>query len=309
MHKIYDNFYLSNEVEDQFNSHLNLQQFCTVDNSLVGTAGMIRKINVYRATNGTEKLAMGVGNSKSIEVTYTPEEYKILMAQNKFQYYDEQEMTDPMLVPVGTRHMGTDMFNTVNGEIYDEFKKATMVVLVDKYDFAAFVDAVASLNIESTDNEPEKVAPQTFAFINGSDTAELRKNLAEDLKYVEAYARSGYVGTVAGVNIYTKKDATKGTVVVATRQAVTIFNKKGVEVEQERDGNIRQNTIFSRKYYLAALTDATKAVKICKGTAKTTTDTTVNASKTYYAKTDNGYIVGKPKTDPKTEGFYEITFA
>lgn len=308
MHTIYDNFYLSNEVEDQFNSHLNLQQFCTVDNSLVGTAGMIRRINVYRATNGTEKLAMGAGNSKSIEVTYTPEEYKILMAQNKFQYYDEQEMTDPMLVPVGTRHMGTDMFNTVNGDIYGEFKKATMVVLVDKYDFAAFVDAVASLNIESTDNEPEKVAPQTFAFINGSDTAELRKNLAEDLKYVEAYARSGYVGTVAGVNIYTKKDATKGTVVVATRQAVTIFNKKGVEVEQERDGDIRQNTIFSRKYYLAALTDATKAVKICKGTAAVTSDTTVTASKTYYAKTDNGYIVGKPETNPKSEGFYEITF-
>ena len=53
-----------------------------------------------------------------------------------------------------------------------------------------------------------------------------------------------------------------GTIVVATRQAVTLFNKKGVEVEQERDGDIRQNTIFSRKYYLAALTDATKAVKI-----------------------------------------------
>lgn len=308
-HKIYDNFYLSNEVEDQFNSHLNLQQFCTVDNSLVGTAGMIRRINVYRATSGTEKLTMGQGNSKTIDVTYTPEEYKILMAQNKFEYYDEQEMTDPMLVPVGTRHMGTDMFNTVNADIYGEFKKATMVVLADKYNFAAFVDAVASLNIESTDNEPEKVAPQTFAFINGSDTAELRKNLAEDLKYVEAYARSGYVGTVAGVNIYTKKDATKGTVVVATRQAVTIFNKKGVEIEQERDADHRKNDIYSRKYYLAALTDATKAVKICKGTAAISGDTTVQPEKTYYAKTGNGYIVGKPETNPKTEKFYEITFA
>ena len=63
-HKIYDNFYLSNEIEDQFNSHLDLQQFCTVDNSLVGTAGMKRKINVYTATDGTEKLGMGEGNSK-----------------------------------------------------------------------------------------------------------------------------------------------------------------------------------------------------------------------------------------------------
>lgn len=305
-HKIYDNFFLSNEVEDQFNSHLDLQQFCTVDNSLVGTAGMIRKINVYKATNGTEKLGMGEGNTKSIEVSYTPEEYKILMAQNKFEYFDEQEMTDPMLVPVGTRHMGTDLFNTVNGDIYGEFKKATMVVLADKFNFAAFVDAVASLNIESTDNQPEKVAPQTFAFINGADTAELRKNLAEDLKYVEAYARSGYVGTVAGVNIYTKKDATKGTVVVATRQAVTIFNKKGVEIEQERDADHRKNDIYSRKYYLAALTDATKAVKIFKGTATATADTTVSEGKVYYAKTDNGYIVGNPKTNPKAEGFYEI---
>ena len=308
-HKIYDNFYLSNEVEDQFNSHLDLQQFCTVDNSLVGTAGMIRKINVYRATSGTEKLTMGQGNTKSIEVSYTPEEYKILMAQNKFEYYDEQEMTDPMLVPVGTKHMGTDLFNTVNGDIYGEFKKATMVVLADKYNFAAFVDAVASLNIESTDNDPATVAPQTFAFINGSDTAELRKNLAEDLKYVEAFARAGYIGTVGGVNIYTKKDATKGTIVVATRQAVTIFNKKGVEVETERDADHRKNDIYSRKYYLAALTDATKAVKICKGAAKATADTSVTKDTVYYAKSDNGYIVGTPKSDPKTEGFYEITFA
>ena len=149
-HTIYDNFYLSNEVEDQFNSHLDLQQFCTVDNSLVGTAGMKRKINVYKATAGTEKLKMGEGNTTSIEVSFTPEEYEIQLAQNKFQYYDEQEMTDPMLVPVGTRHMGTDLFNTVNGDVYDEFKKATMVVPTAKIDFAAFVDAVANLNIEST---------------------------------------------------------------------------------------------------------------------------------------------------------------
>lgn len=305
-HKVYDNFYLSNEIEDQFNSHLDLQQFCTVDNSLVGTAGMKRKINCYKATAGTEKLKMGEGNSKAIEVSFTPEEYEIQLAQNKFQYYDEQEMTDPMLVPVGTRHMGTDMFNTVNGDVYNEFKKATMVVPTAKIDFAAFVDAVANLNIEGTDNEPDKVAPQAFAFMNPGDTAELRKNLEDDLKYVEAFASAGYIGTVGGVNIYTKKAATKGTIVVATRQAVTIFNKKGVEVETDRDSDIRQNTIWSRKYYLAALTDATKAVKICKGTATATADTTVSQDKVYYAKTDNGYIVGKPKTNPKIEGFYEI---
>jgi len=50
-HQIYDNFYLSNEVEDQFNSHLDMQNFCTIDRTLEGTAGMVRKINVYLTLN------------------------------------------------------------------------------------------------------------------------------------------------------------------------------------------------------------------------------------------------------------------
>ena len=305
-HTIYENFYLSNEVEDQYKSHLDLQQFCKVDNSLTGTAGMKRQINVYSATDGTETLTMGNGNTKSIEVSYAKREYEILLAQNRFKYFDEQEMTDPMLVPVGVRHMGTDLFNYVNKSIYTEFKKANMAVAAEKLNFAAFADAVASLNIEYTDNEAEKVASLAFAFVSPADVAELRKNLAEDLKYVEAFVRTGYVGTVAGVNIFTKKDADKGTVIVATGTAVTLFNKKGVEVEQDRNNDIRENTIWSRKYYLAALTDATKAVKVIAGKAKKSTDATVTAGKVYYKPNGTGYIVGTPTTNPSTEGFYEI---
>lgn len=259
-HTIYDNFFLSNEVEDQYNSHLDLQQFCTVDNSLVGTPGMLRKINVYRATDGTEKLAMGEGNTKSIEVSYAPEEYRILLAQNRFKYFDEQDMTDPMLVPTGVRHMGTDLFNTVNADIFAEFNKTTLTVTDSAYNFGVFADAVAKLNIEGTDNDPAQIS--AFAFVNAADMAAIRKALKDDLKYVEAFARTGYVGTVAGVNLYTKKDAVTGTCIVATKQAVTLFNKKGVEIEQERDADTRENSIWSRKYYLAALTDETKAVKI-----------------------------------------------
>lgn len=254
-HKIYENFFLSNEVEDQYNSHLNLQTFCTIDNSLVGEAGMKRKINVYQATNGTEKLDMGEGNSKSIEVSYAEKEYEILMAQNRFDYFDEQTMIDPMLVPVGTRHMGTDMFNTVNGDIFAEFQKATLSVSASAPNFDAFVDAMAKLNVE---NEPN-----TFAFVSPADMAKIRKALKDDLKYVTEFSKNGYVGTIGcGTNLYLKKDAVPGEIIVATRDAVTLFNKKGVEIEQERDANIRKNSIWSRKYYLAALTDATKVVKI-----------------------------------------------
>lgn len=308
-HTIYDNFYLSNEVEDQFNSHLDLQQFCTVDNSLEGTAGMLRKINVYKATNGTEKLAMGEGNTKSIEVSYAPKDYRIQLAQNRFEYYDEQAMTDPNLVPVGVRHMGTDMFNTVNADVFAEFNKASQVVVVSSFGFDAFADAQAMFNLESLENV------NFFAFVSPNDVAALRKVLGLNLQYVEAFARTGYVGTVAGVNIYTKKDAVSGKICVATKEAVTLFNKKGTEIEQpprdSGDANIRKNTIISRKYYLAALTDQTKAVKILKGTAAVSIDTTASTEKVYYSKSGLGYIAVTPATgdNPKTKGWYEITLS
>jgi hypothetical protein len=257
--QVYENFFLSNEVEDQFNSHLDLQQFCTIDNSLVGTAGMKRVINTYRATDGTEKLVMGAGNTKSIEVNLTDAEYEIALAQNRFKYYDEQAMKDNNLVPVGMKHAGTDLFNTLNADIFAEFNKTGVEVSASTLDFGAFADAVASLNIENIEGV------SVFAFVYPKDVAKLRKALKEDLKYVEAFAKTGYIGTVAGVNVYTKKDATEGEVIVATKEAVTIFNKKGVEVEQERDGNVRENTIYARKYYIVALTDESKVVKIKVG--------------------------------------------
>ena len=258
-HTLYENFVLANEIEDQYNSYLDLARFCTVDNSLTGTPGMVKKINTYSATDGTEKLAMGVGNSKDIEVTYAPEEYRILMAQNRFKYYDEQEMTDPMVVTTGLRHAAVDMFNHVNADVFAEFNKATLVHSASSPDFACFADASALLNVENLEGL------ELFAFVSPKDIAKIRKALKDEFKYVEAFARNGYVGTVAGWNIYTKKDAVENTIVGGTRDAVTLFNKRGVEVEQERNADIRQNTIWSRKYYLAALTDTSKAVKITLG--------------------------------------------
>ena len=257
---VYENFYLSNEIEDQLKSHLDLQQFCTIDNTLTGVAGMKRKINVYRATDGTEKLGAGEGNTKSITVSFSPEEYEILLAQNRFDYLDEEAMTDPMVVPTGTKHMGTDLFNTMNADIFAEFQKATLSVAASAPDFAAFVDAQAKLNLENLEGT------SVFGWVCPADMAKVRKALKDDLKYVEADAvKKGYVGTVAGISLFTKKDCTEGEIIIATKDAVTLFHKKGTEVEQERDGNTRKNSIFSRKYYVAALTDETKAVKITIG--------------------------------------------
>lgn len=257
-HQAYPNYVLENSIEDQYNSHLDLMRFCTLDNSLVGVAGDKKKIRVYRASDATEDLAMGEGNTQNIEVQYSENEYEIMMSQNRFPYYDEELMRDPLVVDTGVRHMTTDMFNHTQAKIFAEFNKTTRVVNASAFDFGAFVDAVAMLPGE--DQEEREV----FAFVHPNDKAAIRKTLKDDLKYVEAYVRSGYIGTVAGVNLYVKQDAVEGTICGGTKKAVTYFNKKGVAVEQERDANVRLNEIYSRKYYLVALTDENECFKIVK---------------------------------------------
>ena len=263
---VYDNFYLSNEVEDQLNSRLDLLRFCTHDPSLEGTAGMKRIINVYSATDGTEKLTQGQGNSKSITVGFTQKEYEILLAQNRFEWFDEEAMKDPMIVPTGMKHAGVDLFNTIQADVFAEFKKATLAVNATAFNFDAFADARAKLNLEEADGV------EIFAHVNANVLALIRKALKDQLQYVEAFVRSGYVGTVCGINLYDKKDADDDAIYIGTKKAVTMFTKKGVEVEQivknvrgANDANIRKNTAFSRKYYLPALTDATQVVKLSIG--------------------------------------------
>lgn len=257
-HQAYPNFVLANEIEDQYNSRLDLIRFCTVDNSLVGVAGDKKVIRVYNATNGTEKLAMGDGNTQNIEVAYSDVEYVIQLAQNRFPYYDEELMKDPLVIQTGIRHMTTDMVNTIQNDIIAEFGKATLTVSNATFAFNDFVDASALMNSENVEAE------SLFALCNPKDMAAIRKALKDDLKYNESYVRQGYVGTVAGIPLHVSKLVPEGTIYGGTRDAVTLFNKKGTEVEQERDANVRLNKVYSRKYYLAALTDATKAFKIVK---------------------------------------------
>lgn len=260
--QIYENVFLENEIEDQLNSRLDLARFCVAKDGLTVNPGMKYVVNVYTATTGTEVLEMGEGNSETIETRLESREYDILLAQNRFKYYDEEVMTDPTAINVGISKGATDIYNKEMSMIYGEFMKLPTVITAAAFDFDAFADAVAALNVEEGREEKEEI----FAFICNADLAALRKALKNSLEYVEAFARSGYVGTVAGVNIYVRKNAYPGKVAVATREAVSIFNKRGVSVEQERtDANKRENTVYTRKYFVPALTDETKGVIIQVG--------------------------------------------
>lgn len=256
-HTIYENFVLENKLEDLLTTAVDLNSYMTIDNSLTAQPGMIKKIHKYTATGDVEDLAMGAGNTGEITVSFEAEEYEVKTTQGKFAYYDEQEMQDPLVVDMGMKGLSQQMTNDLTEKAITEFGKATLSVTYTKGGnpgFDTIVDAIAKLNTEDESG--------LFLLINPSMQAVLRKALGTNLQYVEAFVRTGYIGSVCGVPITISKAVPDKTIYLATREAVTCFVKKGSEIEQERDADKRTNYVYGRKVMLVALTDATKVVKI-----------------------------------------------
>ena len=252
-HTIYDNFVLENKIENLLKTSVDMNAYVTADYSLAESAGMKKVINKYTATGNVEDLAMGKGNTGEFEVSFTPVEYTVGTTQGKFAYYDEQEMQDPMVVEAGLQALAQSMANDLTDKAIAEFGKATLSVAQD-WSFDGIVDAIAKMNVEDEAG--------LFLIVNPAQKAVIRKNLGEDLKYSEGFARTGYIGSVCGVPVIVSKAVPAGTGFLATKEAVTVFIKKGAEIEPARDADTRKNTIFARKAMVVALTDATKVVKL-----------------------------------------------
>ena len=256
-HTLYENFVLENKIEELLTTAVDLQAYMTVDNSLSLEPGMKKIVHTYTASGDVEDLAMGEGNSEDITVSFTSVEYEVGVTQGRFQYFDEQEMTDPMVVDTGLDGIAKKMVNDFTSKAIAEYEKATLQAPAAAWSFDAVVDAIAKMNLEDETG--------LFLLISPADKAAFRKALKDDLSYSEAYVRTGYIGTVAGVPVIVSKAVAQGTGYLATKDAVTLFVKKGSEIEQERDANIRNNAVYARKVAVVALTDATKVVKITVG--------------------------------------------
>lgn len=263
MAPVYENQVLENRIESVLTTAIDVNSYMTIDNSLTHDAGMKKSIHVYHCSDASaiEDLAQGEGNSKEIELWFETEEYEVTTTQGKFSYFDEQAMKDPMVVEVGLKAIAEHMTNDLTAKAIAEFGKATLTANYDAngMTFDNVVDAIAKLNVEDESG--------LFLLINVADKAGLRKALGEDLKYSEGFARTGYIGSVCGVPVIVSKAVPSNTAFLATKEAVTCFVKKGSEIEQERDANLRKNDVYARKVMLVALTNKTKVVKLTKKTA------------------------------------------
>ena len=245
---VFDNEVLEQKLQNDLITRLDMNQFITMDYSLVEQPGMIKKIRVYKGTGAVEDLAMGEGNTKEIGSEYEENDYRVLVTQGHVPFFDEQRMSDPKAIDKAIQHLGEALVNDTTEKIIAELADGSGTIAT--LDFDGIVDAIAEFPEESHDD--------MYLLMSKKQYAALQKECKDELRYVEDFVRRGYVGHLAGVPIFVSNAVDEKNAVLACRSAVTCFMKKGVETEQERDADTRKTDIFGRVVKVIALTDATK---------------------------------------------------
>ena len=256
---VYDNFVLESKLKDILSTKLNTKTLMTIDNSLTESAGMIKKVNTYTYTGKVEKLAKGSKNTQRGAITYESTPYTVKVAQQVFDYYDEEFMQDPNVLDYGLEGAAQVMVNDMTADFFTEIAKATLsqTYTSGQFSYDVVVDAISKMNIEDESG--------LFLLVGTDLKAAIRKDADFKAKELGKVIADGAIGTLCGVPVIHSKAVPADTAYLATREAVTLFTKKDNEVEQERDGEERKNTVIMRKVNLVALTDATKVVKIVTG--------------------------------------------
>lgn len=258
--KVFDNEVLEQKLENNLITALDMNQFITMDYSMVEEPGMVKKIRRYNGTGAVEDLAMGDGNTEDIGSEWAEESYEVKVTQGRVPFYDEQAMADPKAIDKAIQHLSEALTNDVTVKVVDELRKGSGEIAT--LDFDGIVDAIAAL--------PDESHNDMYLLMNKLAYAELQKDAKDYLSYVEAFVRRGYVGSIAGVPIYvtaaiSNADADADPAVeehaeafLACKSAIVCFMKKGVETEQERDADTRKTTIFGRNVKVIALVDGSK---------------------------------------------------
>lgn len=255
---VFNNKVIESRAKDLLTTSLNTRSLMTVDNSLTAEAGMTKTINVYTYSGEAEELAAGAGNtaSKRGSITYAGTDYTVKMVQQAFDYLDEDFMKDNTIVDNMLKGANQVMVNKMTADFITECGKATLTQTFTKgaaISYDTIVDAISKLNLEDESG--------VYIVIPNAWKAALRKDADYKAARMGEVVYNGQVGTIAGIPVIATKALTTAAYVM-TNEAVKLFMKKDVEVEQDRDADKRKNSVYLRTAYICALVDATKICKV-----------------------------------------------
>ncbi len=251
---VYENKVIEAKLKDLLLTALNARNYMTVDTTLTETAGMTKTVNTYTYSGEAEELEAGAANTGKGSITFVPNDYKVKRVQHTFEYTDDDFMKDPSIVDNMLKGANQIMVNKMVSDFITECNKATLTAPYTTLGYDAIVDGIDELNLEDES--------AVFSIIPNKQKKEIRKD--EDYKTARMgeVIYSGQIGGVCGIPIVASKAFEAP--FVLTNEAVKLFLKKDLQVEQDRNIETKVNTVVLSAYYVCALADATKICKLAK---------------------------------------------
>jgi N4-gp56 family major capsid protein len=245
--------------------------FAKIDTTLQGKPGSTITIPRFKYIGDAEDLAEGI-KADTAELTTDKEEYTVKKAVKQVRLTDEAVLSG-YGNPVGeaNNQLGMAIANKIDNDVIDTLLTAPVVVTAGAGDAISYDGIVDALDYFNEETNVEKVM-----FINPHQVSELRKDpdfISRD-KYGNQVMVNGEIGMVANARIVpSRKVVAKNGVytcpIVQLRpqeqtgdeaSAVTIFLKRNVNVERQRELSNYTTLIGADEHYVVGLTDESKVV-------------------------------------------------
>lgn len=245
--------------------------FAKIDTTLQGQPGSTITIPKYKYIGDAEEVAEGVAQGDATLTTETAE-YTIKKIVKDVTLTDEAILSG-YGNPVGeaNNQLAKSIASKVDNDVMDELKGAQVV-----YNSNTSISYDEVVNAIDLFNEEENV--DKVMFVHPHQVSELRKDddfISND-KYNNNVIMKGEIGMIANTRIVPSRKAVNdaGTYylnpIVELRaesqtgdeelSAVTIFLKRGVNVETDRIVKGKKTLISADEHFVAALTDESKVV-------------------------------------------------
>ena len=245
--------------------------FAKIDTTLQGQPGSTITIPYYKYIGDAEEVAEGVEQGTA-QLTTDTDTYTVK------KIVKDVELTDEAVLsgygnPVGetNNQLAKSIASKIDNDVMDELKGAQVT---KEFETAISYDNI----VDAIDlfNEEENV--EKVMFVHPHQVSELRKD--DDFKSKETYNNEvvmrGEIGMIANARIVPSRKAineakteyvnpivqlrAESQTGDEERAAVTIFMKRGINLETERKVKGKKTLISADEHYVAALTDESKVV-------------------------------------------------
>lgn len=220
-------------------------------------AGATIQVPVTAYIGAAEDVAAG----EAIEcknITQTLKDVKVKKAGKGIKFTEEDLINAHMDVQGNAeKQLLAAIADKVEADLFAELGKATLNATIEGLTVDGLADAIVPFG--------EAIEDQMYLLVNPADLASLRKddNYIHNANHNDGDVKAN--GEIFGMMVVASNRVAKGTAYVMKEEAVALYMKQAVKIEDEKDIHTQTYHVVATQHFVAALDDVTKVIKVTIG--------------------------------------------